>query len=109
MRISPHHVVASLFLAVVSLVLASVGGDYTDPASRHGFFYAWFYWLPVRIDLLFMPGGYELMMGLVFAVYIAQYGIVLVAINLAARGARTVIDFIRPHRHRVGLARSMKR
>jgi hypothetical protein len=108
MRISPHHVVASIFLAVFSLVLASIGGDYSDPASRHGFFYAWFYWLPTRVDLLFMPGGYELMMGLALAVYVAQYAIVLVAINLTLRGMRIVIDFVRPHKHRGGLVRNVR-
>jgi hypothetical protein len=108
MRISPHHVVASIFLAVFSLVLASVGGDYSDPASRHGFFYAWFYWLPIRVDLLFRPNGYELTMGLACAVYVVQYVGVLVAINLTSRVVGTMIDFLRPHKHREGLVRSAR-
>jgi hypothetical protein len=108
MRISPHHVVASIFLAVFSLALASVGGDYSDPASRHGFFYVWFYWLPIRMDLLLRPDGYELMMGLACVVYVFQYAVVLVAINLMSRTVRTVIDFMWPHKHRVGLVRGVK-
>jgi hypothetical protein len=108
MRISPHHVVASLFLAVFSLALASVGGDYSDPASRHSIFYVWFYWLPIQMDLLFRPSGYELMMGLVFTVYVAQYVFVLVGINLTSRVVRTIIDFMRPHKHRVGLVRGVR-
>jgi hypothetical protein len=108
MRLSPHHVVAAIFLAVFSLALASVGGDYSDPASRHVFFYMWFYWLPIRVDLLFRPDGYELMMGLACAVYVFQYALVLGAINLTSRIVRTMIDFMWPHRHRGGLVRRVR-
>jgi hypothetical protein len=106
MRLSPRFVAASVFLGTFSPALVSLGGDFSDPSSRHGFFYIWFYWLPVYADQLLMPDGNVLTIGLAIAVYVVQYAMLLVVLKAAANTAQTFVDFLKPHKHRTGLIQS---
>jgi hypothetical protein len=106
MRLSPRFVTASVFLGTFSPAFISLGGDFSDPASRHGLFYTWFYWLPVHVDQLLMPDGDALTIGLAMAVYIAQYAMLLAVLKVASNSARVFVDFMRPHKHRAGLIQS---
>jgi hypothetical protein len=87
--------------------LASIGGDYSDPASRHGLFYVWFYWLPIRVDLLFMPDGYVPILGLALMVYVAQYMALLVAISRVINSASALAN-LRPRKLRAPFIGSPK-
>jgi hypothetical protein len=103
MRLSPLFVAASVFLGTFSPALISLGGDFSDPTSRHGLFYFWFYWLPVRVDALLMPNGDSLMLGLAMAVYVAQYATLFAVVVAAAEMGRIFLDFLKPLKHRAGL------
>jgi hypothetical protein len=106
MRLSPFLVAASVFLGTFSPALVSLGGDFSDPASRHGVFYIWFYWLPVHADRLLMPDSDVLTIGLAIIVYVAQYAMLFGALKVAADVAQIFADFLRPHKHRAGLLQS---
>jgi hypothetical protein len=103
MRLAPSYVAASVFLGTFSPALVSLGGDFSDPASRHGVFYLWFYWLPVHVDRLLMPDGDVLTIALAIAAYIVQYALLFAALNAGVNVAQVIADFFRPHRHRAGL------
>jgi hypothetical protein len=106
MRLSPFLVAASVFLGTFSLALVSLGGDFSDPASRHGLFYIWFYWLPVHVDRLLMPDGDVLTIGLAVAAYVVQYALLLAFMKVVAHLAQIISDFLKPHKHREGLIQS---
>jgi hypothetical protein len=106
MRLSPSFVAASVFLGTFSPALIGLGGDFSDPASRHGLFYIWFYWLPVHVDQLLMPDGDVLTIGLAMAVYTAQYAMLLAVLRAGVNIGRVFVDFLNPHRHRAGLIQS---
>jgi hypothetical protein len=42
--------IVAVFLGAASPLIASLGGDFSDPATRHGLFYVWFYLLPTTVD-----------------------------------------------------------
>jgi hypothetical protein len=106
MRVSPIFSAASVFLGIFSPALVPLGRDFSDPVSRHGLFYIWFYWLPVQVDRLLMPDGDALTLGLAMAVYVAQYATLFAAVVAAAHMGRILLDFLKPHKHRAGLVRA---
>jgi len=106
MRVSPSFAAASAFLGTFSPALVSVGGDFSDPTSRHGLFYAWFYWLPVHVDQLLMPDSGALTIGLGMAVYMLQYAALFTVMKIVAKSGQVLVDFLRPHKHRAGLIQS---
>jgi hypothetical protein len=106
MRTSPLLTAAVVFLGVISPVLANLGGDFSEPATRQGLFYLWFYWLPTRVDLLLLPSGGQLTTGLAMTVYAAQYAFLVAAIYCAIGVSRVALHFLKPHRHRTGLGGS---
>jgi hypothetical protein len=103
MRFFPLFAAVSVFLGTFSPALVRLGGDFSDPASRHGLFYVWFYWLPTRVDWLLMPNSDALTLGLAIAVYVAQYATLLAVVAAVAHTGRILLDFLKPHKHRAGL------
>jgi hypothetical protein len=63
--------------------------------------YAWFYWLPGVVSNWLWPDSDIGFMALTMAVYMAQYFAVFIFVAAVAPLTR---DFIRPHKHRIGLA-----
>jgi hypothetical protein len=109
MRLAPSYVAASVFLGTFSPALIGLGGDFSDPASRYGLFYFWFYWLPVHVDRLLLPDGDVLTIGLAVAVYIVQYAVLLAVLKVVANAAQMIMDFLKPHKHREGLIQSVSK
>jgi len=103
MRLAPLFAAVSVFLGTFSPAFVSLGGDFSEPASRNGLFYAWFYWMPLRVDQLLMPNGDVLTLGLAIGVYVAQYAMLLALAAAAAHTGRIFVDFLKPHKHRAGL------
>jgi hypothetical protein len=95
----------ALFLGAASPSISSLGGDFSDPATRHGLFYAWFYLVPTTADQWFWPEGDALVVALAVVVftlqYLALFGLVLALWRLAI----FTKDFFSPYRHRAGLVR----
>jgi hypothetical protein len=99
MRVATLAIAASIVLGMMSPALAGLGGDYSDPATRDGLFYAWFYVFPVAADLWLWPeGGAQI--ALAMTVYGAQYLMLFAAAKGLVVGVRVIHDFLRPYRHR---------
>jgi hypothetical protein len=56
-----------------SPVIANIGGDFSNPATHHGLFYAWFYLFPTMVDQWLWPDGDALMVTLAMFVFTVQY------------------------------------
>jgi hypothetical protein len=105
----PAAIFLSCFVAVAlgaaSPLIANLGGDFSDPGTRHGLFYAWFYLVPTTVDQWFWPEGDALMVALAVFVYTLQY-LALFGVVLALWPIASITkDFVSPHRHRAGLMR----
>ena len=95
-----------LFAAVVAVILG-IASPYmivpTPDMSR--FLYAWFYWLPGLADYWLWPESDTTFIALNMAVFTVQYLAVFALTWATVPLARTLRDFMRPHKHRGGLLR----
>jgi hypothetical protein len=92
-------VAASVFLGMISPALAGLGGDFSDPATRHGLFYAWFYVLPVAADLWLWPEG-DAQIALAMVVYVLQYLVLFGVVHGLLELSNLVRDFVGLDGHR---------
>lgn len=97
--------IAAVTMALVSLVIVDFGPIYTDPASREGLFYTWFYRAPLLADSLFEPQSGAAILAMSIATYTLQYLATIALASFSWKLATVIIDFVGPPKHRGTLAR----
>jgi hypothetical protein len=96
--------IAAVALALASLVMVSFGPNYTDPASREGLFYTWFYLVPLIADSWVEPQSGLLILAVSTTAYSLQYLATIAMASFSWKLSTVIIDFVGPPKHRGTLA-----